>query len=401
MEKTKKKTEVKGITLIALVITIIVILILAAISISMLTGDNGVLTRAGEVKEKTRVAEDKEQVELAAISAMTDGKGTIKDTTLRSDLKNNLKTLKDEDITGNETSGWQVAVNGKVYFISNTGSVEEVKWIQNADGTIQNVKGTVTGLKIGDTINYDPKAGLDTTDANVMTITSKQEDNGYGDQTIDLRDYTKTWRLFDIKNGKLEIISSDCVGVPSESDSLFYLRGRDGYKNAETELNIISSLYGKGTYATGARSVTIEDVNKITGYNPNAEGIKNPTDEQIASGNKCWKGSISEYGNEVTYSWDGTTRPKYTSTNGTKGKMNSHNSNNGFGFFWFDGNGWQKSTYTTIPGNITKLTNNAYIYFPETLTTQEDTNKSVGIANDSAERDLLFNFSGSRVLACL
>ncbi len=37
--------ERKGITLIALVITIIVLLILAGVSISMLIGDNGILTR--------------------------------------------------------------------------------------------------------------------------------------------------------------------------------------------------------------------------------------------------------------------------------------------------------------------------------------------------------------------
>ena len=42
----------KGITLIALVVTIIVLLILAGISISMLTGQNGILKRATEAKIK-------------------------------------------------------------------------------------------------------------------------------------------------------------------------------------------------------------------------------------------------------------------------------------------------------------------------------------------------------------
>ncbi len=49
---TKNKSQ-KGITLIALVVTIIVLLILAGISISMLTGQNGILNRAQEAKEKT------------------------------------------------------------------------------------------------------------------------------------------------------------------------------------------------------------------------------------------------------------------------------------------------------------------------------------------------------------
>ena len=49
-----KKAESQGITLIALVITIIVLLILAGVSISMLTGDNAILSKAGQAKEATR-----------------------------------------------------------------------------------------------------------------------------------------------------------------------------------------------------------------------------------------------------------------------------------------------------------------------------------------------------------
>ena len=47
------KKNTKGITLIALVITIIVLLILAGVSIAMLTGDNGILTQAQNAKNKT------------------------------------------------------------------------------------------------------------------------------------------------------------------------------------------------------------------------------------------------------------------------------------------------------------------------------------------------------------
>ena len=48
--RTRKQ---KGITLIALVITIIVLLILAGITIASLSGENGILTRANDAKEKT------------------------------------------------------------------------------------------------------------------------------------------------------------------------------------------------------------------------------------------------------------------------------------------------------------------------------------------------------------
>ena len=54
----------KGITLIALVVTIIVLLILAGISIAMLTGQNGILNSAAEAKEKTRVAQEDESQKL-------------------------------------------------------------------------------------------------------------------------------------------------------------------------------------------------------------------------------------------------------------------------------------------------------------------------------------------------
>ncbi|MNS86951.1 hypothetical protein D3C72_1208730 [compost metagenome] len=52
----------RGITLVALVITIIVLLILAGVSIAMLTGDNGILTKATSAKEQSSQAEVKEAV---------------------------------------------------------------------------------------------------------------------------------------------------------------------------------------------------------------------------------------------------------------------------------------------------------------------------------------------------
>ena len=55
----------KGITLIALVITIIVLLILAGVSIAMLTGQNGILTQANSAKSKTTAAEAVEKINLA------------------------------------------------------------------------------------------------------------------------------------------------------------------------------------------------------------------------------------------------------------------------------------------------------------------------------------------------
>ena len=77
----RKKLRInRGITLIALVITIIVLLILAGVSISMLTGQNGILTQAQKAKNSTEQSSAKEKVELAvtgAIGQSQDGKVTI------------------------------------------------------------------------------------------------------------------------------------------------------------------------------------------------------------------------------------------------------------------------------------------------------------------------------------
>ena len=64
-EAIDKNFNEKGITLIALVVTIIILIILAGISISTLTGKNGILSRATEAQNLTRISNEKEALELA------------------------------------------------------------------------------------------------------------------------------------------------------------------------------------------------------------------------------------------------------------------------------------------------------------------------------------------------
>ena len=71
MEKFKLiRNTNNGITLIALVITIIVLLILAGVTIATLTGDNGILTKAQEAKTKTEIAEKEEKEKLNQLANM-------------------------------------------------------------------------------------------------------------------------------------------------------------------------------------------------------------------------------------------------------------------------------------------------------------------------------------------
>ena len=62
---TTKLKNKQGITLVALIVTIIVLLILAGVSIAMLTGENGILSQAQNAKERTNEAAKNEQLDLA------------------------------------------------------------------------------------------------------------------------------------------------------------------------------------------------------------------------------------------------------------------------------------------------------------------------------------------------
>ncbi len=63
-DKGKKKAKIKGITLIALVITIIVLLILVGVTLSTLSGQDGILTKATTAADKTNKEAIKEKIQL-------------------------------------------------------------------------------------------------------------------------------------------------------------------------------------------------------------------------------------------------------------------------------------------------------------------------------------------------
>ena len=130
--KTKFKKN-KGITLIALVVTIIVLLILAGISITMLTGQNGILNRAGEAKTTNGVAQGEELIKVSVMDALTRGTGELTDENLRKALSSNLGTEgEDYEIVGSKECGWTVTIkeNEKDYKISSTGKIGEIEKVE-------------------------------------------------------------------------------------------------------------------------------------------------------------------------------------------------------------------------------------------------------------------------------
>ena len=129
-EKLKKHSN-KGITLIALVITIIVLLILAGVSIAMLTGENGVLTKATEAKEQTEVAQEKEEIQMAYAASKANKVDQVADDVTASELQGELTKLNSLG-TVDDSDGLKVSYpNGHVYTIDQeTGKItgtEEVE----------------------------------------------------------------------------------------------------------------------------------------------------------------------------------------------------------------------------------------------------------------------------------
>ena len=116
-----------GITLIALVITIIVLLILAGISIQMLSGDNGLLNRTTEARSKTIHANVYEKLQLEELAHLTD-KSTSRDTSTLIGYLQSKSIIGDE--IGEDTGKYQVNVTsllGQEQALGNGDATAEVK----------------------------------------------------------------------------------------------------------------------------------------------------------------------------------------------------------------------------------------------------------------------------------
>lgn len=190
-------------------------------------------------------------------------------------------------------------------------------------------------------------------------------------------------------NGEIMIVPTTYV-KPNEYD-YFYLKGLTGERYGISELDNISKIYGYGYGAsttTNARSIKIEDVNKITGYNPLNTGVYDSN--QTVQGIPCYDGQIDEYGNEVTYLWDGTTLPYYLGLNGVTGNLEY--GHEVYGFNWFDSllKGYT-SNYTTKKSEIIKLKCTRQYYYGTTLTESE----SGTVINDSSSAKYGTVFVGS------
>ena len=146
----KKETQ-KGITLMALVITIIVLLILAGVSIAMLTGQNGILTQAQNAKTTTTNKSAEEKVKLAVMGARADD-GTLTVGKLRTELANYGGTVEGDTFPVTAT------VDGKSFTVDANGNVTSAgsSAVPNPPAPTENgTLGTVTGSETTNTTVKD------------------------------------------------------------------------------------------------------------------------------------------------------------------------------------------------------------------------------------------------------
>ena len=199
----------KGITLIALIVTIIILLILAGITIGTITGDNGIINKAQSAKEETEIANEKEVVEKATVQTMGNNKfGNVEKDGLQDELDK-------------ETGEGKTEVSEADEYFKVTFKDSERSYLVDKDGNGIDIPDR-TGIKVGDYVNYVPDT--ETTEYGVDKLSA--DITGSSSNTNALtQDEGMTWRILNIRvNGTIELI-----GEPTEQR--IYFNGALGYNS--------------------------------------------------------------------------------------------------------------------------------------------------------------------------
>ena len=193
----------KGITLIALVITIIVLLILAGVAISTLTGDNGILTKAVTAKKDTENASAKERIQIEVMASYRED-GILDVDTLRSNISAHIP----DAVVEGDTFPITVTLDGQTVIIDGNGNVEIQDEIK--DKELIEAKDIATNPDIfkrvteGEVLNY----------GDTLKVTDAE-----GNQV----DLDVEWKVFYAEGNDIYLIASDYVPVSklaSQKDSL-------------------------------------------------------------------------------------------------------------------------------------------------------------------------------------
>lgn len=244
----KFKKDVQGITLIALVVTIIVLLILAGIALSLTIGQNGIFSRAQTATNTWRNAETNEQLAMGELEDWMDGY-----------------------LNGN--GGGQGG-----------GSSTEEKWFVQKFEKAQedNCPG---GDACTDPENHihvgDYVTNFNNTSTNTSTpVNLSEEQTGVeGTQTYQY-DSTTTWRVLGIRGSGDSAQLILTTGSPIKrtgDDPYLHLEGAEGWYNTDdsvTENNILDEICGiySNSLADEVRSMRIEDINNLLGITVGEDG---------------------------------------------------------------------------------------------------------------------------------
>ncbi len=249
MEGKMQMKNNNGITLIALVITMIIMLILAAISVTFLSGDNSLIKKSGEAKEGVDVKNEKDIINLAITAAINSSRyGEL----VAEELANELNTIYRGKLTATVKSNNLVRVvftSGRKYDIDADGNVTKKKDVVIAEG-----------LTIGSDVIYEPTGGTYGWNENYASnywytiIDLYSTENGTGENMRNIN-----WKVFKIdeEEGKIQLIPSSPIGSVN-------LQGAPGYNNAVQLLNnACSELYSYSEKEIIARSINMDDIESL------------------------------------------------------------------------------------------------------------------------------------------
>ena len=239
----------KGVTLVALVVTIIVLIILAGISINLVLGDNGIITIAKKAKENTELARVEEETELNELYTQLESSGTSSGGT-NYDAIAKLTEFKKAIATAiNEAGGLKTENTAETnIFVNNIkGIVKEVT--KDATATANDIaKGKtawvngecITGLGVNSNI---PASGT-------LLWTNPSPSTAFASQTITIEN-SDNYRYIQVDS-----IGGSTVPLTSFSTQI--------YKNNTS--NALSSYYTDGYISTRLMKISGNNITFNTGF---------------------------------------------------------------------------------------------------------------------------------------
>ena len=152
---------------------------------------------------------------------------------------------------------------------------------------------------VGDKVNYDASSG------EVKTYTTDESSSTTA--TFNSSD-AMTWKVMSVDKttGIVELMAEN----PTAKKVALY--GKAGYKNAVTVLDKVGDVYGHGKGATGGRSITVEDVNKLENYTPEDDTTTSYTYTSGKFINDDGTETEASESNQVTLKYTASTQSKST-----------------------------------------------------------------------------------------